>query len=119
VVSYRLPFPPAWIQVAAMTLPWLELLCGMLLLVAGFHRAALGWCLVIFTLFALVTLQAWWRGLAIQCGSLDLPWLGLGVPGQAAGSKFLHSAPVAFGSALVLLGAAVYLWLTPSGGSRS
>jgi putative oxidoreductase len=109
LVAYQLPLPGVGLRLAAVVLPWMELFCGALLLAAGTHRAALGWCLLLFVLFAAATGQAWARGLDIHCGCLDLSWLHWGDPENSALVKFLESAPFAFFRSLALVAGVVYL----------
>ena len=108
LVAYQLPVPGQLLRLTAVTLPWLELFCGVLLL-AGNHRTALGWCLVLFSLFAAATGQAWVRGLAIHCGCLDFRWLGLAGSGNTPAVNLLESVAFAFLRALALLACVVYL----------
>jgi len=107
LLAYRLPLPAGLVKVAAVVLPWLELLCGLLLL-AGFRvQAALAWALVLFLVFTACTAQAWVRGLHIACGCLDLRLLGIRPGGGVAG--FFESAGFAFGRAAALAVAAFFL----------
>lgn len=67
VAAYQL-LPYQWNYVAAATLPWIELLCGMLLLVNRKVRPAslvLGLLTIVF-MIALASVMA--RGLNIDCG---------------------------------------------------
>jgi uncharacterized membrane protein YphA (DoxX/SURF4 family) len=108
LLAYRLPVPPAMLQAAAIVLPWLELLCGLLLLARLRATAALAWAAILFAIFAVATGQAWLRGLPIACGCLDLRLLGI-APESALG-HWLESPGFAFGRALVLLGFSAVLW---------
>jgi len=102
LLAYRLPLPAGLVKVAAVVLPWLELLCGLLLL-AGFRvQAALAWALVLFLVFTACTAQAWVRGLHIACGCLDLRLLGIR-PGSGMG-RFFESVGFAFFRAVALAG---------------
>ena len=104
LAAYHLPLPDALLRLVVTTLPWLELLCGILLIAEGARRAALLWAGVLFAAFALATGQAWARGLEISCGCINLDFLGNG-----AAKKVLESVQFAFARALLLLGAALYL----------
>jgi hypothetical protein len=110
MLGYRLPLPPALLRVAAFTLPWLELFTGILLMVEATRPAALAWASALFTLFAAATLQAWLRGLHINCGCLDLSLVGLR-PDSALASS-LESAGSAFVRAAALEALALYLFVT-------
>lgn len=107
LLAYRLPLPDFLLRLTTTTLPWLELLCGLMLLARFRVRAALGWTLVLCLVFVAATGQAWSRGLEISCGCLDLGWLGLA---ETSGTKkLLESVPFAFGRALVLVGITLFL----------
>ena len=57
-----------WAAVLALGLPWLEIFCGVALLLGGWTRGA---CLVLGGLllaFAAAFLQAWARGIDVTCG---------------------------------------------------
>jgi len=57
-----------WAAVVALGLPWLEIFCGIALLLGGWVRGA---CLVLgglLVVFAGAFLQAWARGVDVTCG---------------------------------------------------
>jgi putative oxidoreductase len=57
-----------WAAVLALGLPWLEIFCGIALLLGGWTRGA---CLVLAGLllaFAVAFIQAWARGIDVTCG---------------------------------------------------
>jgi putative oxidoreductase len=105
ITSYRLPLPDALIRSSAIVLPWLELLCGVLVVAGAARRAALLWMAILFGMFVLATGQAWVRGLDVACGCFKLDFLGEGPI-----AKFLESVQFAFFRAVLLLGCAVYLF---------
>jgi uncharacterized membrane protein YphA (DoxX/SURF4 family) len=72
LMAYKLPIPSALLRFAAIVLPWLELLCGILMIAGTARRAAVLWAVVLFAVFVLVTGQAWARGLDISCGCFKL-----------------------------------------------
>jgi uncharacterized membrane protein YphA (DoxX/SURF4 family) len=112
VAAYRLPLPAAMIRMAVMVVPWLELLCGILLVAGTMRRAALLCALGLCAVFVLATGQAWVRGLEISCGCFKLDFLG-----EGAAKQVLESVQFAFGRAVLLLAAAVWLfrtWPSPS-----
>lgn len=88
-------------------LPWLELLCGLLLVANVRTAPALAWTAGLCAVFAICTGQAWARGLHIDCGCLDLDAIGIHRGSKAAG--FLESAGFAFTRALLLGGIAWWL----------
>jgi putative oxidoreductase len=100
LAAYRLPLPASWLRGVAMVLPWMELLCGMLLIAGMRMRAALTWSLVMFAVFAVCTGQAWVRGLKIACGCLDLRLVG--VERGSSMSVMLESVEFAFLRAAVM-----------------
>lgn len=77
IYAYELPLPRSLLQTAAVVLPWIELLCGLLLL-AGFWTApALLLVTGLMGCFVVATGLAWARGLDISCGCFNLKILGL------------------------------------------
>jgi len=105
LLAYQIPLAGLVVRWTAMGLPWLELLCGILLLLGGSQRAALAWAVLLFALFVLTTGQAWARGLNISCGCFHLGFLGSGKL-----AKLMESLPFAFFRAILLLAAAIYLF---------
>ncbi len=59
LLAYRLPMPGGILRFVAVVLPWMELLCGLLLLANLWKDAALSWTLILFGVFLLVIAQAW------------------------------------------------------------
>jgi uncharacterized membrane protein YphA (DoxX/SURF4 family) len=112
--GYHLPLPAWCLHATAAVLPWLELLCGLLLLANLRTRAAAAWAVILLAIFALATGQAWARGLDLDCGCLNLHWLGI-EPGSPQ-EKWLGSAPVACVRALVLLGVGIVVLRGGRGG---
>jgi putative oxidoreductase len=113
LAAYKLPLPNALVRLTAMVLPWMELLCGILLITGSARRAALAWTMILFALFVLATGQAWARGLDISCACFNLGFLGDGA------AKMFESVGFAFFRALVLLAGAVYVWRTSAGHSSA
>lgn len=119
LAAYQLALPGWALRATAAVLPWLELICGLLLLAGLWTRAAAGWALVLFVVFAGATGQAWARGLEISCGCFNLHALGLGEGRGRAVVAFLESVGFAFVRALVLaLGAIYVLRGSAAGGLR-
>lgn len=88
IYAYRLPIPDLLAQGIAMCLPWVEILLGILLLIGFLPRMSLVCAAAMLGMFTTLTASAWWRGLSIDCGCLDLatlhPVLGiLSSPGGA------------------------------------
>jgi len=104
ILAYQMPVADPLARGVAMVLPWLELLCGLLLVAGSARRAALVWTALMFGVFVLATGQAWVRGLDISCGCFKLAFLGDG-----AMAKFVESVKFACVRAVLLLGAILYL----------
>ena len=102
--GYRLPVPTDLLKFVAVVLPWLELVCGLMLLA----QVQL-WAALLFGVFAIATGQAWARGFTISCGCLNFDFLGL--EGTSFGG-FLESAGFACVRASLLCIAAIYLLKT-------
>jgi uncharacterized membrane protein YphA (DoxX/SURF4 family) len=56
------------INIVSITLPWLELICGILLMVGIWHRAAAVIISFLMTVFIIAILSVILRGLDIECG---------------------------------------------------
>ena len=68
VRGYRLLPEGVAVSATAFYLPWLEIACGLALLIPRYHRAAAGLVSVLMAVFMVALLSAWWRGLDIRCG---------------------------------------------------
>src|SRR5258705_534783 len=102
---------PNWLRLRsiAMTLPWLELLCGLMVAARVWLRPALALASMLSAAFAMATGQAWARGLDISCGCLKLSLLGLSAEATGAWGRLFDSVGFAFFRALLLGAAALYL----------
>ncbi|HEX5219928.1 MAG TPA: MauE/DoxX family redox-associated membrane protein [Verrucomicrobiae bacterium] len=99
--GYQLPLPRLVMQTVAVVLPWLELLCGLLLVSGLWMETALAIVTTLLAVFVLATGQAWLRGLDISCGCFSLKVFGLdSSPGL---DRFFESVAFAFFRNLVLL----------------
>jgi len=94
ILAYDLPLPDVLLRLAAMALPWLELLCGLALLANAWTESALVAMAVLFVVFIVATCQAWLRGLDISCGCFNLDVFGLKADSPTV--KFIESAGFAF-----------------------
>jgi uncharacterized membrane protein YphA (DoxX/SURF4 family) len=101
IYAYELPLPRSWLQLAAVVLPWLELLCGLLLLANVWSETALAAISALLVVFIAATGQAWLRGLQISCGCFNLEIFG--VESSSKLVKFIESAAFAFFRNLVLV----------------
>jgi uncharacterized membrane protein YphA (DoxX/SURF4 family) len=100
IYAYQLPLPRSLLQLVAVVLPWLELLCGLLLIANVWSETALAILIGLLGVFVLATGQAWARGLDISCGCFNLKIFG--ADGSEKLLKFLESASFAFFRNLVL-----------------
>ena len=112
LLAYRLPLAMGMLKIIAIVLPWMELLCGLLLLAGTRIQAALLWAFVLFAIFTACTGLAWIRGLHIACGCLDLRPFGIR-PGSNL-ATFLESTGFAFLRAALLATASIVLLLRPA-----
>lgn len=108
MLEYRLPFPELFLKVCAVILPWLEILCGLLLVADIARQAATLWVCVLFATFLLMVGQAFLRGLDISCGCFNLGPLGIGADSNLAHT--LESAGFATLRNIVFLSGALFLW---------
>jgi putative oxidoreductase len=113
LLTYGLPLPEMFLKVTVVVLPWLELLCGLGLITGIWTEAVLAWTMGLFLLFAMVTGQAWARGLEISCGCFDLRLLGLSPARTEALTRFAQSAGFAFVRSLLFTAGGLYLLRRP------
>jgi putative oxidoreductase len=109
IYAYELPLPRPMLQTAAVVLPWVELLCGLLLVAGFWSQSALLMVTGLMVVFVIATGQAWARGLDIACGCFNLHIFGIQerVPGLV---QFLESVAFAFFRNLLLAGVAGWLF---------
>ena len=77
-------------------------------------RGALVWILLLLAVFAVVTGQAWARGIDVKCGCFSLESWGLGLKLGEQGRSieaFIESVRFACVRSLVLLVVALYLFV--------
>ena len=99
--DYRLPLPDFYLRFAAVTLPWLELVCGLSLLTGFWPESTLGVILLLLAVFLAATGQAWVRGLEIDCGCFGT---------AIEKNTFFGTVQFAFFRNLVLVAISVYLF---------
>jgi uncharacterized membrane protein YphA (DoxX/SURF4 family) len=102
VYSYQIVLPDWLASAVARGLPWIEIVLGIALIFGLVMPVTLSATAAVLFAFTVLTAQAWWRELPIDCGCLDLSALhpafaALTTPGGAT----LRN--------LVLLGMAVLL----------
>lgn len=103
IYAYRLPLPKELLQFVAVILPWIELLCGLLLITDTWTESALACSLGLLAVFIVATGQAWARRLSISCGCFDLKVFGLHESHPDV-VQFVESAGFALVRNLVLAG---------------
>jgi putative oxidoreductase len=110
LLEYQIPSPRVLLKLVAVVLPWLELLCALMML-ANFHRRLATLVVsVLFGVFLVLVSQAFVRGLNIACGCFNL--ILLGIDEASAAARFIESVGFAFFRNLILLGGALYLLRT-------
>ena len=72
VYSYQVVLPDLLASLVAAALPWMEILLGTALLAGIWLPVATGWTATVLVFFSVMTAQAWWRELPIDCGCVDL-----------------------------------------------
>lgn len=72
VYSYQIVLPDLLASVIAASLPWMEILLGTALFAGILLPVAIGWTALVLLFFTVMTAQAWWRELPIDCGCMDL-----------------------------------------------
>lgn len=72
VYSYQIVLPDLLASLIAAALPWMEVLLGAALLAGVWLPVATGWTAALLLFFSVMTAQAWWRELPIDCGCVDL-----------------------------------------------
>lgn len=72
VYSYQIVLPDLLASLVAAALPWMEILLGAALLAGIWLPVATGWTAILLLFFSVMTAQAWWRGLPVDCGCVDL-----------------------------------------------
>jgi uncharacterized membrane protein YphA (DoxX/SURF4 family) len=88
VYSYQIVLPDWLANTVAHTLPWMEILLGLGLLAGLWLPVTVGWTGAVLLVFTVLTAQAWWRELPIDCGCIDLSTIhpalaALSTPGGA------------------------------------
>ena len=71
IYSYQIVIPDGLAEFIAMALPWVELFLAVALFAGLFFPWTLLATALVLGAFTLLTAQAWWRGLDIDCGCFD------------------------------------------------
>lgn len=109
IYAYQLPLPKSFLQFMAVVLPWVELLCGLMLVANIWTESALACVSGLMVLFVLATSQAWGRDLNISCGCFDLKIFGLDKSFPNL-SKTIESVGFAFFRNVVLTTLTIFLF---------
>lgn len=88
IYSYQIVIPDWFANTVAHALPWMEILLGLAMITGLWLPVTTGWIAAMLGVFVVMTAQAWWRGLPIDCGCIDLSALhpalaALSTPGGA------------------------------------
>lgn len=112
IYSYQIVVPDALANLIAHTLPWMEIVVGLALLSGLWLPVTAGWTAAMLAVFIVLTAQAWWRGLPIDCGCIDLSALhpALAALGTPAGATLRNIVLLALCGAL--------LWMARGGGKK-
>lgn len=113
IYSYQIVIPDGLAEFIAMALPWVELLLAVALFSGLFFPWTLWVTGLVLGAFTLLTAQAWWRGLDIDCGCFDFSAIhpSLAVLGTPGGATLRNLVLLALTGAL--------WWLWSSGKNKS
>ncbi len=70
-IRYYLLLPPPLINLVAITLPWVEIICGAFLVVGLFPRSSAAVVSALLAIFSAALIISLARGLDIECGCFD------------------------------------------------
>ncbi len=71
IYSYQIVLPDALAQMVAHILPPGEILLGVMVIIGWRPRVTLTLMALLLSAFTVLTAQAWWRGLSMDCGCFD------------------------------------------------
>ena len=71
IYNYRI-LPGAWINISSLVMPWVELLCGIALVLGVWRRAALSIITILLVVFIVAISINLARGNAIDCGCFNV-----------------------------------------------
>ncbi|MFZ9963903.1 MAG: MauE/DoxX family redox-associated membrane protein [Terrimicrobiaceae bacterium] len=71
IYSYQIPIPDWLAESLSLALPWIEITLGTALVIGLWRCVTIPAALLLLAAYTLLTAQAWWRGLPIECGCLD------------------------------------------------
>jgi uncharacterized membrane protein YphA (DoxX/SURF4 family) len=71
IYAYQIPVPDRLAEILSISLPWFEIGLGAALVFGIFPRLTTIGAMGLLVIYTLLTAQAWWRGLPIECGCMD------------------------------------------------
>ena len=71
IYAYQIPVPDRLAEILSISLPWIEIMLGAALVFGIFPRLTTNGAIGLLGIYTLLTAQAWWRGLPIECGCMD------------------------------------------------
>lgn len=98
--SYEIALPETLLRLVAVVLPWVEVICGLAIILGIWKDAGLDLVSLLLVVFIIATGQAWVRGLETSCGCFG---------SKVEEATFLGSVGFAFFRNLLLLFVAAYL----------
>ncbi len=72
IYAYQIPVPDRFAEILSVSLPWIEITLGAALFFGILPRFAISGAIGLLAIYTLLTAQAWWRELPIECGCMDL-----------------------------------------------
>lgn len=73
LIAYQILDSPQLLKYVAVTLPWIEWFCGILLILGVFVRSVSALTTLLLFVFLAGMISALWRGLEIHCGCFGSP----------------------------------------------
>ena len=109
VYSYQIVLPDWVASTIAYSLPWIEIAIGLALIFGLVMSVTLSATAIVLFAFTVLTAQAWWRELPIDCGCIDLSALHpafavLTTPGGATSRNLVLLGITALLAVLVIRG---------------
>ena len=71
IYAYQIPVPDRLAEILSISLPWIEIMLGAALVFGIFPLLTTSGAIGLLVIYTLLTAQAWWRGLPIECGCMD------------------------------------------------
>ena len=72
IYAYQISLPDRLAEILSVALPWFEIALGAALAFGIFTRVTTSAAIGLMSIYTLLTAQAWWRSLPIECGCMDL-----------------------------------------------